>query len=174
MSVEPQALERSVLEAKERDELATIAEALGLKPSARTSKAGLVDAILQGIGVEEPKPKKTRTRKKAANETGDGDAPKAEKTAVEAPSTAEGTGTDVPDGTAVPTAPPTEVGAAAAEAPAREEPAEGTAAAAEASCDRARQRPQDQPRDRGGDQGRRDQQQTRNRDNRDRQQGGGG
>src|SRR5205809_4740835 len=111
MSVEPQALERSVLEAKERDELATIAEALGLKPSARTSKAGLVDAILQGIGVEEPKPKKTRARKKAADETGDGDgaaAPKAEKTAVEAPAPAEGTGTDVPVGTAVPTAPPTQ------------------------------------------------------------------
>src|SRR5205085_8387264 len=70
MSVEPQALERSVLEAKDRDELATIAEALGLKPSARTSKAGLVDAILQGIGVEEAKPKKTRARKKPSDESG--------------------------------------------------------------------------------------------------------
>src|SRR5256885_15798141 len=70
MSVEPQALERSVLEAKEREELATIAEALGLKPSARTSKAGLVDAILQGIGVGGPKPKKTRARKKPSTDTG--------------------------------------------------------------------------------------------------------
>src|SRR5207249_6086371 len=98
MSVEPQALERSVLEAKERDELATIAEALGLKPSARASKAGLVDAILQGIGVEEPKPKKTRARKKAGDTEGDaaaadnGDtaAPASEAGAVEASTTTEG------------------------------------------------------------------------------------
>src|SRR5438309_11521999 len=137
MSVEPQALERSVLEAKERDELATIAEALGLKPSARTSKAGLVDAILQGIGVEEAKPKKTRARKKPNSETDDSDAGAADgddgksgappAADVEASTTLEGTGTDVPDGTAVPTAPPTDVGAAAAEAPAKEEPTEGAA-----------------------------------------------
>ena len=56
MSVEPQALERSVLESKEREELSTIAEALGLKPNSRASKATLVDQILVGIGVEEPKP----------------------------------------------------------------------------------------------------------------------
>src|SRR5438477_12000475 len=107
MSVEPQALERSVLEAKEREELATIAEALGLKPSARTSKAGLVDAILQGIGVEEPKPKKTRAKKKPSSEPAEGEAATGNGEAaapVEASTTVEGTGTDVPDRTAVPTA----------------------------------------------------------------------
>ena len=36
-----QALERSVLERKERDELHTIAEALGVKPGTRTKKADL-------------------------------------------------------------------------------------------------------------------------------------
>jgi transcription termination factor Rho len=60
MSVEPQALERSVLESKDRDELSTIAAALGLKTTARASKATLVDQILVGIGVEEPKQKKAR------------------------------------------------------------------------------------------------------------------
>src|SRR5438132_14149855 len=110
MSVEPQALERSVLEAKERDELSTIAEALGRKPSSRASKAGLVDAILQGIGVEEPKPKKTRARKKPESAPEEQAAPGTEAAqaaangetgapaaAVEASTTVEGTGTDVPD-----------------------------------------------------------------------------
>ena len=43
MSVEPQALERSVLERKERDELAAIAEAMGVKAGSRASKATLID-----------------------------------------------------------------------------------------------------------------------------------
>jgi transcription termination factor Rho len=73
MSVEPQALERSVLEAKERDELAVIAEALGLKPSPRASKATLIDQILVGIGVEEPKPRR-RGRKRADDNGAEGDA----------------------------------------------------------------------------------------------------
>jgi transcription termination factor Rho len=73
MSVEPQALERSVLEAKERDELAVIAEALGLKPSPRASKATLIDQILVGIGVEEPKPRR-RGRKRADDNGVEGDA----------------------------------------------------------------------------------------------------
>jgi transcription termination factor Rho len=51
MSGEP-ALERSVLERKERDELHTIAEALGVKPGSRTRKADLIDQILQVAGVE--------------------------------------------------------------------------------------------------------------------------
>jgi transcription termination factor Rho len=70
MSVEPQALERSVLESKDREELSTIAAALGLKTTARASKATLVDQILVGIGVEEPKPKKARAAKKLVE--GDG------------------------------------------------------------------------------------------------------
>jgi len=46
-------LERSVLEGKEREELHAIAEALGLKPSARAAKATLVGQILRATGVEE-------------------------------------------------------------------------------------------------------------------------
>jgi len=48
-------LERSVLEAKERDELFAIALALGSTPAARTKKADLVSKILQVTGVEEAK-----------------------------------------------------------------------------------------------------------------------
>ena len=48
-----QQLERSVLEAKERDELHAIAEAMGLKPSSRAAKATLVTQILRATGVEE-------------------------------------------------------------------------------------------------------------------------
>ena len=47
-----QMLERSVLERKERDELHTIAEALGVKPPSRTKKADLIDHILRAAGVE--------------------------------------------------------------------------------------------------------------------------
>ena len=79
---EQQALERSVLERKERDELHTIAEALGLKPGTRTKKADLVDTILRAAGVETegngasngeaaPPEKPKRTRKKAAATTTD-------------------------------------------------------------------------------------------------------
>ncbi|HWH34604.1 MAG TPA: transcription termination factor Rho [Acidimicrobiales bacterium] len=44
-------LERSVLERKERDELQSIARAMGVQPPARTKKADLVDLILQTAGV---------------------------------------------------------------------------------------------------------------------------
>ncbi|MCA1692963.1 MAG: transcription termination factor Rho [Actinobacteria bacterium] len=62
MSMAPQALERSVLERKERDELAAIAEAMGVKPAARASKATLIDQILREAGIEtgEERPKRTR------------------------------------------------------------------------------------------------------------------
>src|SRR4051794_13412657 len=68
MSVEPQALERSVLERKERDELAAIAEAMGVKAGARTSKANLIGQILReaGIETEEDKPKRA-SKAKAEN-----------------------------------------------------------------------------------------------------------
>ncbi len=48
-----QQLERSVLEAKEREELQAIAEALGLKPASRATKATLVGQILRATGVDE-------------------------------------------------------------------------------------------------------------------------
>jgi transcription termination factor Rho len=54
---EPQ-LERSVLEAKEREELYAIAEALGTKPGSRARKSDLIVQILRatGIMVDEPEP----------------------------------------------------------------------------------------------------------------------
>ena len=70
MTIVPQPpLERSVLERKERDELATIAQAMGMKPSARASKSTLIDHILHEAGIEtppEPKPRRTRATKAAA------------------------------------------------------------------------------------------------------------
>ena len=65
-------LERSVLEAKDRDELFAIANALGATPGARAKKADLVSSILQATGVEsesggaEEKPRRTRARKATA------------------------------------------------------------------------------------------------------------
>src|ERR1039458_6407732 len=65
-------LERSVLEAKERDELFAIALALGTSPAARTKKADLVSHILQVTGVETEaaramdKPRRPRARKPVA------------------------------------------------------------------------------------------------------------
>ena len=70
---EPQ-LERSVLEAKEREELYAIADALGTKPGSRARKADLITQILRATGVElteettSEKPRRTRA-KKAATET---------------------------------------------------------------------------------------------------------
>jgi transcription termination factor Rho len=65
-------LERSVLEAKERDELFAIADALGASPTARAKKSDLINQILRATGVEpeanEPgpeKPRRTRARKAA-------------------------------------------------------------------------------------------------------------
>jgi transcription termination factor Rho len=68
---EPQ-LERSVLEAKEREELFAIANALGTKPTSRARKSELVSQILQATGVEvvtadtADKPRRTRTRRASA------------------------------------------------------------------------------------------------------------
>jgi transcription termination factor Rho len=71
-------LERSVLEAKERDELFAIALALGTSPSARTKKADLVSHILQVTGVDgdappvAEKPRRSRSARSAPAVTGDG------------------------------------------------------------------------------------------------------
>jgi transcription termination factor Rho len=45
-------LERSILERKERDELHAIAEAMSLKPGARSKKADIIDQILQATGID--------------------------------------------------------------------------------------------------------------------------
>ena len=90
MSITPQALERSVLERKERDELAAIAEAMGVKPSARASKTTLIDQILRQAGIQtaaEERPKRTRSRAGAstAATSGNGAGENGEATAVTAP-----------------------------------------------------------------------------------------
>src|SRR5579864_8512076 len=88
-------LERSVLEAKEREELFAIADALGTKPTARAKKADLVSQILKATGVEadssaadpaaaDAKPRRGRPRKATAEKTAadnagaDGSDPRAE------------------------------------------------------------------------------------------------
>jgi transcription termination factor Rho len=52
MSAEQNTLERSALERKDREELTTIAQALGAKPPSRARKADIVQLILELTGVE--------------------------------------------------------------------------------------------------------------------------
>src|SRR5829696_4897340 len=54
MSVDSTALERSALERKDREELTTIATALGAKPPSRARKAEIVQMILELTGVAAP------------------------------------------------------------------------------------------------------------------------
>ena len=49
MSTQPDALDRSVLETKARDELAQIGAALGVKIPARAKKADMIDLIISGV-----------------------------------------------------------------------------------------------------------------------------
>ncbi|MBK5224013.1 MAG: hypothetical protein JJE52_14300, partial [Acidimicrobiia bacterium] len=51
MSDQPQALERSALERKDRSELMTIATAMGGKPGSRTKKADIIDMIFELAGI---------------------------------------------------------------------------------------------------------------------------
>ncbi|MBA3287846.1 MAG: Rho termination factor N-terminal domain-containing protein, partial [Acidimicrobiia bacterium] len=45
-----EALEQSVLESKDKDQLLAIAKALGVKASARTKKSEIIDQILESTG----------------------------------------------------------------------------------------------------------------------------
>src|SRR5947207_1878981 len=83
MSIEPQALERSVLERKDREELAAIAEAMGTKPAARASKATIINSILREAGIETGEQQPKRSRAKAADAKTDA---KTDAPATEAPS----------------------------------------------------------------------------------------
>ncbi|MEM8905262.1 MAG: hypothetical protein AAGF02_16285, partial [Actinomycetota bacterium] len=56
MSIEPEALDRSVLESKGRDELQAIAAAIGAKPGSRARKAQIVDSILAAAGIDPSAP----------------------------------------------------------------------------------------------------------------------
>jgi transcription termination factor Rho len=99
MSVDSTALERSALERKERDELVTIAQALGGKPAARAAKATIVNLILELTGVagggDEPAAapaRAPRARKAAGGATASAKAePEAptEEPAVEEPTTSD-------------------------------------------------------------------------------------
>src|SRR5438270_909176 len=105
MSIEPQALERSVLEGKEREELAAIAGAMGAKPGPRASKATLIGHILREAGIEDDKPKRTRATKAAAApaESSNGEAAPAEaKPAPEAAAPAPAETTAVAEATSPP------------------------------------------------------------------------
>jgi transcription termination factor Rho len=97
-------LERSVLEAKERDELVAIADALGAKPAARAKKADLVTQILRATGIEAPpsetgadgaeKPKRTRARKVTAPAAPASSAPAEEEAPTRQSVKAEDPGTE--------------------------------------------------------------------------------
>jgi transcription termination factor Rho len=85
MSVEPSTLERSALERKDREELTTIAQALGAKPPSRARKAEIVQLILELTGVEQPSGPPAAGEEQANGESGEtaatsdepGDAPEA-------------------------------------------------------------------------------------------------
>src|SRR5262245_43889419 len=86
MSAEQNTLERSALERKDREELTTIAQALGAKPPSRARKADIVQLILELTGVESPAGE-TNGRKEAAVDD-DAETPAAPETA-EAPEPAD-------------------------------------------------------------------------------------
>ena len=77
-----EALEKSALEAKDKEQLLAIAEALGVKTNARASKATLVDQILDKTGASsEPAPAPTssgRGRSAPASEDSDTNGPGAD------------------------------------------------------------------------------------------------
>ena len=62
MSVDSTTLERSALERKDREELTTIAQALGAKPPSRARKAEIVQLILELTGVASSEPAGTGER----------------------------------------------------------------------------------------------------------------
>ena len=70
---EPQ-LERSVLEAKDREELVAIADALGARPGARAKKADLITQILRATGIETGEPDDSTGRAGSASTADTGEA----------------------------------------------------------------------------------------------------
>ena len=114
MSVAPsEALERSVLEGKDREQLLTIAAALGVKPGTRAKKADIIDKILEQVGVPSgaPSPEAAAPVRKAPRarvaRSGNGDAEQPELPALgaDAPSAAGAAAPDGFDGAAAPAAP---------------------------------------------------------------------
>ena len=71
MSVESsEALERSVLEGKDRDALLRIAEVLGVKAGSRTKKAEIVDRILEQTGAGPARSRHARRRPRSRRPVG--------------------------------------------------------------------------------------------------------
>ncbi|HZN12954.1 MAG TPA: transcription termination factor Rho [Acidimicrobiales bacterium] len=151
---EPQQLERSVLERKERDELHAIATAMGVKANTRTKKADLVDRILDATGVGTSNGDGAKTEPKAEAKPA---APPVEAEVKAEPQAAADTGNGSSATSTAPTVPADAPAPAAAGAPAQ---------------------PQDRPRydgggGQGGDPANRRSRRRRGRD-RDRPGGGGG
>jgi transcription termination factor Rho len=112
MSVDSTTLERSALERKDREELTTIAQALGAKPPSRARKAEIVQLILELTGVASPeasgtgeggaKPKRARagnggSKQEATVDESDSGAETSTTTSTEEPSEAAASrGTDEP------------------------------------------------------------------------------
>jgi transcription termination factor Rho len=73
--VTAQALEQSVLESKDKNQLIAIAEALGVKASARNKKSEIIDQILQMTGAPRPGDggAPTTNGQSVATDNGDGD-----------------------------------------------------------------------------------------------------
>ncbi|HEX6237842.1 MAG TPA: transcription termination factor Rho [Acidimicrobiales bacterium] len=72
MSVDATALERSALERKDREELTTIAQALGARPPSRARKAEIVQMILEITGVESASGDESRTGAERSGSAGSG------------------------------------------------------------------------------------------------------
>ncbi|WP_208027124.1 transcription termination factor Rho [Rhabdothermincola sediminis] len=139
MSVDSQQLERTALERKDREELSTIAIALGGKPSSRARKAEIVDLILELTGVTSPasettgngsteaKPKRTRKAKaETAEEPGDAEHLAAAGEGEPTVADAEPAGAATPEGqvdTAAPSASAGEEDAGTAQRSSQESPA---------------------------------------------------
>ena len=70
-----EALERSVLEAKDREQLLTIAGALGVKAMSRAKKADIIDKILDQVGASSPDGGPSGTVARPPRSTGDGRTP---------------------------------------------------------------------------------------------------
>ena len=87
MSADSEQLERSALERKDRDELMTIATALGGKPGSRAKKADIIDLVLQLTGVTAG----------AADEKATGDVASADTAAVAAQESASSSDSDSAD-----------------------------------------------------------------------------
>jgi transcription termination factor Rho len=168
-----QQLERSVLDAKERDELRAIADAMGVKAPARVSKANLVTQILRAAGVEvEENGTASRSRSARARSENNGEAGDdavVEAAAGDPPPVAQATPSpdaapaSVPEAASEPAATASPEGAPPAPAPAPDaDPGDAAVAPAAAQAQPSQQQPHQ--RDGGRQQQQQQQQRDRNRD----------